>query len=120
MATFNVTETGDVTLTFNVSEAVAYADCMDTEGGRCLPHYADIVMFARTVAHLVERKPSNWSLLPNKYLKMMGLKRFHVKSANWHDLAAYARSKEEAARMASHLRGVRVTEDKKWAEEVVA
>ena len=117
MANFEVNENGDVTLSFNVDEVIAYADITDTDGGGVVPHTADIKGFAEVIAHMVEKKPSNCCTLGFKtVLQQMGLKRFRIRSSNWIPLGSYCRNKTEAMRRYSHLKGVTVTEDKKWAK----
>lgn len=112
MAQFNVDEaTGDVTLSFNMKELVTYADCLNVEGGS--PKLASVVYFASVIGSMVEKKDHTNS---RKYLKMMGLKKFKIRSSRSNNLSAYARTTDEVKHMPFTLTNVTVTEDKEWDE----
>ena len=113
MATFEVTPEGEITFKCKVDEIIKYADCIDVDDS---VYTCGLVKFAELVEHVVDKKPSNWCNLGTKFLKQMGFHRYKVTSSNWHPLEPYARSKEEAARMCSHLKGVKITQNKKWEE----
>ena len=116
MAEFKVDDNGNVTFNFNVNE-LTLADIAENVGGRCAPHKPDLLGFVDLIAHLVERKPSNYCLKSGKYLKQMGLHKFKVRSSNWDPMEVYAKDKDAALRYLSHLKGTSATEDKKWFNE---
>ena len=108
MAKFEIKDE-EVTLTFNVRE-LKFADGTTTNDHLL----CGLDGFAGTIVHMLEKRPSNWCLESesDSILKQMGLHKYKVTSSNWHSFNLYALSKEDAIRRCSHLKGVRVTEDK--------
>lgn len=116
MAKFEVDENGNVTLTFNVNE-LSYTDCAKNTGNKshCIPNTPSLIGFAKTIAHLIEHKPSNWSLDGAKYLRQMGLHKYNVTPANWDKMEYYCIDDTTVKNLTSHFRGgVTIREDKKW------